>query len=219
MIKKAFLYCTKLKPYLLDLRIMGLGFQCLPCDSIVDLNGKIVAECDFEVEEIHFLFNEDEELKKNNGWRNYRYAIESLNYGEFYKKSCLSFGKLDDYFGAPNENKKVGYAIQIENLTIFDEPMKLSDLMQDVPRYETGGHVFANEDEKWINIGDGPFAILVKKIKKAPQNMMYCYYFNKETNMWEKAVLISIRPEWMAEIMNGYKTYEIRRKVLKEMIK
>lgn len=49
------------------------------------------------------------------------------------------------------------------------------------------------------------------KLEKAPQNMMYV--FDGE----EKKVLISIRPEWLCKILNGEKTIEVRKKVLKEI--
>ena len=50
-----------------------------------------------------------------------------------------------------------------------------------------------------------------KKIEKAPQNMMWVWYKG------ELYVLISIRPEWLCKIMNGEKTIEVRKKILKGM--
>jgi predicted transcriptional regulator len=50
-------------------------------------------------------------------------------------------------------------------------------------------------------------------LKKAPQNM--CYVYDKDGN---KYVLISVHPEWLAMILNGLKTIEVRRKVLKEVL-
>ena len=196
---KLLLYCTKAKPilrkldnYFLDKHTDNYYWekgQTVP----YSLNGKIVAECDFEVEEINFLFNEGGLLKKNNGWRNYRYAIKNLNYGEFYKKACLSFGELDDYFEAPSENKKVGYAIHIKNLHIFDKPKELSEF-----------------DDMWGF-----------PLKKAPQNMMYAFKFVSAKNEFKvnEYILISIQPQWMCKILNGEKTIEVRKKVLKEMLK
>ena len=52
-------------------------------------------------------------------------------------------------------------------------------------------------------------------IQKAPQNMMWC--FDKDNN-YKMKVLISIRPEWMCKILNGEKTIEIRKKVLRGML-
>lgn len=50
-------------------------------------------------------------------------------------------------------------------------------------------------------------------ITRAPQNMQWC--FDRKGNRY---ALISIRPEWLCKILNGEKTIEIRKKVLKEMV-
>lgn len=50
-------------------------------------------------------------------------------------------------------------------------------------------------------------------ITKAPQNMMWCY--DRKGNRY---ALISIRPQWLCKILNGEKTIEIRKKVLKGML-
>jgi hypothetical protein len=56
------------------------------------------------------------------------------------------------------------------------------------------------------------------KIQKAPQNMCIVRsYYPKDYS--EKYILISIRPEWLCKILNGEKTIEVRRTVLKEMLK
>lgn len=49
-------------------------------------------------------------------------------------------------------------------------------------------------------------------ITRAPQNMQWC--FDRFGNRY---ALISIRPEWLCKILNGEKTIEIRKKVLKGM--
>lgn len=49
-------------------------------------------------------------------------------------------------------------------------------------------------------------------ITRAPQNMQWCY--DRRGNRY---ALISIRPEWLCKILNGEKTIEIRKKVLKGM--
>ena len=53
-------------------------------------------------------------------------------------------------------------------------------------------------------------------VNYAPQNMMYSWLWN---NKWDRYVLISIRPEWLCKILNGEKTIEVRKKILKEMMK
>lgn len=221
---KLLLYCTKAKPYLYHdkdycfdtMNTIDLGYKTFKytnqriyddetgkflgwanCENMFDknsLNGKIVAECDFEVEKIR------------KGWgclNGTRYFRNNVNHYypdyELEKQSCLSFDEIDKYLkGTLNEN--CGYAIHIKNLHIFDKPREL------------------NEVYKIENVGGMLFS---KPLTTAPQNMM-----RVSINHWEYAtyepndinILISIRPEWLCKILNGEKTIEVRKKVLKGMI-
>lgn len=202
---KLLLYCTKAKPYLYHnedycfdtMNTIDLGYKTFEYTNqrVYDdetgkflcwetygnmykdyaLNGKIVAECDFEVEEITF----------RNG---YIYETDRLFGRELQQASYLTFNEMHKYL-----NGKNGYAIHIKNLHIFDKPKETKD-------YRT-----YNRNGK-VHIANIP-------IYTAPQNMMYAfdYYGNP-------FVLISIKPEWLCKILNGEKTIEIRKKVLKEMM-
>ena len=171
---KLLLYCTKAKPmlrkldnYFLDKHndnyYWGKG-QTVP----YNLNSKIVAECDYEVEKIYYspLFC--------------NYTTWSLGKDDLLNKSCLTYDELKNYLGTKDvvgNDGYNGYAIHIKNLHIFDEPKELN-------------------------------------ISKAPQNMMK--YLDENDNLY---ILISIQPQWLCKILNKEKTIEIRKKVLKEMIK
>lgn len=63
-----------------------------------------------------------------------------------------------------------------------------------------------------VKVFDKPKLLSEYSVIKAPQNMQYCY--DKQGN---KYVLISIRPEHLVNILNGKKTIEVRKKILKEM--
>ena len=150
----------------------------------IGYNGKIIAECDFEVE-------------------------ERLNYGlarrseTILKGTCLTMEQLDEYLPKHKEydDKDVFYAIHIKNLNIFDKPKTLDD------------YILKTKKEKYIwcyKINENYYY----PVEKAPQNMMYVY----DCNAKEKYILISINPEWLCKILNGEKTIEVRKKVLKEMI-
>lgn len=78
---------------------------------------------------------------------------------------------------------------------MFDEPKELKDYSR---------RLFGR-------IPDGDFQVL----GKAPQNMMKCCEIQY---MVEDYILISIRPQWLCKILNGEKTIEVRKKVLKEMM-
>lgn len=184
---KLLLYCTKAKPLLWKSRETGkirnifyIGTKEWFKDEL--LNGKIVAECDCDVEEI--FRNEDCEC-----------YTKSLSGQAFCHFSLLNEEQLNKYFGFVSEITKVGYALHLSNLKIFDTPKELNDYCL----HEIVDHVFFNE----------------KEIKKAPQNM--CRVYDKKLTRTEKGdgyVLISIKPEWICKILNGEKTIEVRREVL-----
>ena len=201
---KALLYCTKAKPYLYKTpktmveHFFG-NYHTQLNKAVLDnaencLNGKIVAECDFEVEKIR------------KGWGSLigtRYFRSSKNHYypdyELEQQSCLCFDEIDEYLKG-TLNEKSGYAINIKNLHIFDEPKKLSDF----GKYD---FEFANPFTQWQNN--------YIRIEKAPQNMMWCT--DLKTNC--DYILISIQSHWLRKILNGEKTIEVRKKVLKGMLK
>ena len=183
---KLLFYCTKSKIRLFFdklIKIFALGK--IPSNN--DLNGKIVAECDFEVEE-----------KLNYGLAR-RSELE-------LKGTCLTMKQLDEYLPKHKDydDKDVYYYIHIKNLHIFDKPKELSEY------YTLNGRVDIEN---------------VKVISKAPQNMMYAFELTQDAGLGyckaylNKNILISIHPEWLCKILNGEKTIEFRKKVLKEMLK
>ena len=224
---KALLYCTKGKPYLyqgfarpmhtLDIHDpFNYKWHLLKkTRTSASLNGKIVAECDFEVEEI--IANDvnlyDEygiKYTTKNGYSDINNNFEAL-----LNNSCLNAFELNDYLGGCD-----GYAIHIKNLHIFDVPKDFSEYSKNVEHCKCDEclenckkyckyYYAKNNITQTINTGCIKYACLYK----APQNMMYV--FDGE----EKKVLISIHPEWLCKILNGEKKIEVRKKVLKEMIK
>ena len=105
-------------------------------------------------------------------------------------KSCLSLLNLHHYLRLKN-----GYAIYINNLEVFEEPKELSNY-----------YLFE------------PNNCILKEIKKAPQNM--CRVIEHDRLIYspsEEYVLISIKPKWVEQILNGEKTIEVRKKILKAM--
>lgn len=169
---KALLYCTKAKPFLHKFSIINnqVFYATTRLGYLVNwgINGKIVAECDIETEEI--------KLSEYPYYDDCSIALldtDTLTNDELLDKSCLCDNELDDYL-----IEQKGYALHISNLKIFDKPKELYDY----------------------------------NIIKAPQNMQNAY---KDNNSY---VLISIRPEWLCKILNGEKTIEVRKKVLKEML-
>lgn len=181
---KLLLYCTKAKPYIMKYKDgkykeIASFYNKQDLATYDLLNGKIVAECDFEVEKIMPIdISEDD----------YNYGLYSGK--SLLKDSCLDNDDICEYLKDYDGETifKSGYAIHIKNLHIFDKSRELDFYSSNIDYF--------------------------KKVEKAPQNMM---------KVWEDQesprVLISIRPEWLCKILNGEKTIEVRKKVLKEMLK
>lgn len=124
------------------------------------------------------------------------YSTDTLSAIELEKKSCLSQHRLFDYL----KRKAVGYALHISNLKVFDKPLELWELKR-MTCVKCLTYTIACNN-----------CIANKRITNAPQSMMNCFYNN------EPYVLISIRPEWLCKILNGEKTIEVRKKILKGMM-
>lgn len=154
-------------------------------------NGKIVAECEIETERIEFVdkYYPDEDLYD---W----YQTESMREDELLRRSCLSHDELDNYLFAND-----GYAIHISNLKIFDKPLDLGQFQKKVKKW-----TFTEKD------GQKTYVVMRKSITRAPQNMCNAY-----DHRGYHYVAISIRPEWICEILNGKKDIEVRRQVLNRM--
>ena len=193
---KLLLYCKKDKNKLLA-KVWGKIYEIFTKKEIVEqdaLNGRIVGECDFEVEKIAYR-----ETDKNN----FSFGTETVAPNELLIKSCLTPYELCQYIGSnPNWTKgDYGYAIHIKNLHIFDEPQWTMDF-------------FVKKRTDNVEVDDIVLnGILYTPIREAPQNMTKVVdRFGNEN------ILISIRPERLFRILNGIKTIEIRKKVLKKML-
>ena len=201
---KLLLYCCK-QPHKLFNTDKGFVLSDFELgDAFKDktlLNGKIVAECDFEVDTIVMQKGADDKIYGNNGFMGYGIISKNHSFSWYDEnKTCLSKEELFKYLKGKN-----GYAIHIKNLNIFDEPKELSECMS----IKTFENDFVRK------------TLSPEMVSKAPQNMMKVKMWvdGKEFGMWKNYVLISIRPEWLVKILNGEKTIEVRKKVLKEMVK
>lgn len=187
---KMLLYCTKAKGKNYYLRKLPNGRYCLSRDKGESLNGKIVAVHDYELEEIRDMI----QYTIEKAW--HVYLTPNLEPDELKERSCLTSSMLDKY--------KPNYAIHIENLYKFIKPKEIKDLYIK-GAYHNPEQMFTDEIQingEWFH-----------PMTKAPQNM--CYAYDKDGN---KYVFISVHPEWLAMILNGLKTIEVRKKVLKEML-
>lgn len=225
---KMLLYCTKAKPILSEVEYCygdenKTKYECIPDTKKGNeyleqmgfgefLNGKIVVECDFEVEEIIYR----ETTEKNN----YSFGTNSLSPDELLANTGLTTFELCQCIGT-NENwikGKYGYAIHIKNLHKFEKPKELA-----YSTCDNDAHYYSEKYDKKRKCKVG------YAITKAPQNMMYATQYLGEPmyvenhyigldDYFEDYVLISIRPEGLCKILNGECTIIVRKRVLKGML-
>lgn len=113
---KCLIYVTKSKSWLFfDKSINYYSLSNKKVDN--DLNGKIVAEFDGEVEEITKVRNYYD--MKPEAFDNLYYT-KTLDCEQLSISSCMTTEQFDNYLKDKN-----GYAIHIKNLNIFDKPKKL----------------------------------------------------------------------------------------------
>lgn len=179
---KLLLYCNKNGKKLVDTSKYDFDFPNQKM-SWQTLNGKIVAECDFEVDEIDTIA-----LSEHIDNDYYDNRIDMIS-----KKSCLTCEQMSKYLGDTWDS--IGYAIKIKNLK--ERVMELSDCHK-----KYGGKNYS--------------PTYYMPITNAPQNMMRVWIY--ENGKWVMYILISVRPEWLCLELNGEKTIEVRKKVLKEML-
>ena len=205
------------------------------------LNGKIVAECDCEkVEEIscccvpyrnnnnlgyeYFIDNgvykvewkeninlvdkgkkyNNPDIYKNDGVvfeRKDKY-IDTMLKNSDLKEMCLTPQELLDYLTLGNK----GYALHLSNLKTFDKPLELKDTYTRECNWNKCSKCEYGKD------GNIKCCTIDIPLSKAHQNMMWVWHNG------ERKVLISIRPEYLVKILNGEKTIECRKRILKEMM-
>ena len=187
---KLLLYCTKAKPILRDYRGKAIydRFVISPTDR------PFTSDDTQPILNLKIVAECDFEVEKIFYSQMFcNYTTWSLGKDEVLNKSCLTYDELKNYLGTKDvigNDGYNGYAIHIKNLHIFDKPRELSKC-------------------HYLTLEKG----FLRQIKKAPQNM--CYALTTRT---DKDILISIQPQWMCKILNGEKTIEVRKKILKEML-
>lgn len=116
---KAYIYVTKSKPYLFYQSFIYekdfgkyVTSMIKPDESDEEpiLNGKIAASFDLNVAEYIASYSSG------------LFFTSRMNQGELLGKSCLKYDELKSYL-----KKGIGYALHIDNLIIFGNPLTLAD--------------------------------------------------------------------------------------------
>lgn len=206
---KLLLYCTKAKSTstlynvlgkFITTKYMGKDFK-QDGRTHPELNGKIVAECDFEVDKLTNCGTSFMIMKYDDLQESYRYT------NKVARGSCLDYTDLRRYLGT-----KDGYAIHIKNLHIFDYPKETGKFYT---RYQKV--VSDIICDSCTNFGFD--------CKKCPDNYEYenIGYIRHMMKVYgeagnEEYIAIPVTSEEMCRIANGQQTVIIRKKVLKEML-
>lgn len=219
---KLLLFCTKAKPYLKkDYGLDEVSYRWKTSDDRTspytlggltkNFNGKIVAECDFEVEEIDFA---SERFYENDIEK---YNIEINKQNKLLERSCLTAIQMVSYLDkkAKGQTNLNGYAIHYKNLHIFDEPKELNSYSTRT-RKIVSDIVCDSCTDFDFDCKKCPEGYEYHNLRKAPQNMMKVWLY--ENGEWVMYILISIRSPFMCLILNRIKDIEIRKVVLKEML-
>lgn len=186
---EALLYCCKSKPYLKKTFDIYALFNYEPYDI---LNGKIAAECDYELEEIKLNEYEYEDFN-NSPYSDMYFETETLTEDELCKQSCFAADELDDYL-----KDKDGYAIHISNIDAYTDPKKIDN-------YVKG---------EWVEYSYGPVLFIPEIIESAPKNMTFVW----SNDNGHQYLFIPVNPEQLCKILNGECTIIIKKRVLKEML-
>ena len=216
---KLLLYCTKAKPYLYDKLVIKSEKRFSVSDNMLCdyyLNGKIVAECDCEkVEKISCCCVP----YRNSNNLGYQYFLDNGVYKVEWKENNSNGDNpkylKDDGVVFERNDRYIDTMLKNEDLKkMCLSPQQLLDYIK------LGRNGYALHLSN-LSIYDEPKelsefckdSLLKERILKAPQNMMNAY--DKNGN---KYILISIRPEWLCKILNGEKTIEVRKQILRELM-
>ena len=197
---KCLMYCTKALPNLFRLDENEFYNDRDTHYNGLALNGKIVAECEVETEEI------EDKVSYFDSWFNEGHHTKTLSNKELEKRSCLSYQDFNIYLGGGEPFEVIGYALHISNLKIFDNPLELKDTYTRECNWNKCSKCEYGKD------GNIKCCAIDIPLSKAPQNMMWVWYKG------ERYVLISIQSKWLCKILNGEKTIECRKRILKEMM-
>ena len=170
------------------------------------LNGKIIIECDFEVEKIEYKHIKERDqfgLLHNEAWFEYKglnvthYECDLASRSGFKDAHSLweyLFEYLIDKEGYPQD----GYVINIKNLHIFDEPRNPEDYLT----------------WDWVEYSSGPVYAIPKKLLTKITRMTKVMSLKYDSGDY----VIPLSPEEMCRIANKEQTSIIVKRVLKEML-
>ena len=153
------------------------------------LNSKVVAECDYEVEEFEKVKGETiYALLRRSFFENDRLEIAH----ECNMTNEEIYNYMTDNGLHPNNN--FGYAIRLSNTYMFTNPRSIHNYIKRVYLYKDSYGIYP--------------------LKTTPQNI--CRVYDKNDN--KGFYMISVKPQVAYQILNGTKTMEIRKRIVMDML-
>ena len=176
---KVYIYCTKSKTTALNNHNGNIFLSPAKWQDYSEVNGKVVAE---------FTLNKVDKIGLADAFRNYglwlmndETVLEDSQIEQFLRDSCLTYEQLTDYIGCgdvENWTFENGYAWQIDDLKIYNQPKELSEFNKyfghkDYP-CDKCEHSYTNREECCIECELGDYKDCVyAKLTIAPQS--WCY--------------------------------------------
>ena len=203
MKEKMLIFCKKSKPILTRFRgKYNLGStdknindfwhgEYNPNNVEEVLNGRIVLECDYDVEEIKW---------NTTDWVDNFLTTKSMSEEELRKRSCVNGRDLREYFEICYDsisNSIVGYAIHIKNLNVFEKSKGLNS-------YHSSKGLTQN-----------------LKSTPRDYSYMYDYKKGSDNSkiFSERYIFLQVTSEEMYRILKGEQTVVVKKRIIKPMLR
>ena len=202
-VSKVLLYCTKAKPFM---AIDEDGYHLVehPTGDLKDYAGKVINgligfECDCKEAFVCYPM-----ANKGNKYPSIEPKSSSMDFRDFYKRTCLCPKEVDQYANLKRINL---YAYHFENVKPID-PMPITQL------YRDGTMVYP------LTRAPQSYCFAYRKVETTKEDYLANvgkdesrYYLQENGKFFysEKFLVFSIRSPWVCKIANGNKDLEVRK--------
>lgn len=175
------------------------------------LNGKILAECDFEIKEI----DEDAWLRIRSDER-----ISHIDRYHVLKDSGFSIDKFEKHL-----SKRHGYVLYLNDLSIYDKYKETSDFKRELKKdepceFECAGFPGAIQPSMkyYIDLGkqeNSKFNLIemATDLDEIPRTLKEIYYYDDEAKHWKKGVMLALDSRELRDILNKEQTVILRKSI------
>ena len=198
---KLLLYCSKKGPQLVK-HNNGFNINNLnKCNwelkeyEEIEVNGKIVAECDFKFEKVYFMSNS----------RDLWWGTEKT---DISKDSGLTPKEIAKYY-----NKLHGYIVRVKNINVFEEPKEINCYMKRTPKL-VSDIICDSCTDFGSDCKTCPDYYEYYNLDRVPTRMTYCY----SEKVGEEYIFMSVDSKRLRKLLNGEISVLLCKTVLKEKV-